>query len=139
MNSEEMSKFWAAFQSRYRPSASYHVSVVLIQARRSTRAALPVRKPKFYVVPFREPFIERVLAQETAGGPARADLPVLPKHRLVLRGRQLKGERTLVRMAGSILEPDPEAIEDTEISFQLTERSFGRHTKRSGCARTTHG
>jgi hypothetical protein len=119
MNSEEMSKLWAAFQSRYRPSAAYHVSVVLIQARKSTRAALPVRKPKFYVVPFREPFIERVLAQEAAGGPARADLPVLPKHRLVLRGRQLKGERTLVRIAGSILAPAPEDIEDTEISFKL--------------------
>ena len=119
MNSEDMSKLWAAFQSRYRPSAAYQVSVVLIQARKSTRAALPVRARKLYVVPFREPFIERVLAQEIAGGPVRADLPVLPKHRLVLRGRQLKGERTLVRIAGSILEPAPEDIEDTEISFKL--------------------
>jgi len=32
MGSEEMSKLWSALQARYRPSAAYHVSVVLIEA-----------------------------------------------------------------------------------------------------------
>ncbi|CAG0951029.1 hypothetical protein BURK2_00199 [Burkholderiales bacterium] len=42
MGTEEMSKLWTAMQAHYRPSAAYHVSVVLIEAQRATRAALPV-------------------------------------------------------------------------------------------------
>jgi hypothetical protein len=42
MTIEEMSKLWAAFQSHYRPSAAYQVSVVLIDAQRPARNPLPV-------------------------------------------------------------------------------------------------
>ncbi len=42
LNSEELSKLWSAFQSRYRPSVAYQVSVVLIESTRPVRAALPV-------------------------------------------------------------------------------------------------
>ncbi|WP_372528280.1 DUF4255 domain-containing protein [Piscinibacter sp.] len=42
MTIEEMSKLWTAFQSHYRPSAAYQVSVVLIDAQRPTRNPLPV-------------------------------------------------------------------------------------------------
>lgn len=39
---EEMSKLWAAFQTNYRLSAAYQVSVVLIESTRPTRTPLPV-------------------------------------------------------------------------------------------------
>lgn len=42
LNTEEMSKLWAAMQAHYRPTAAYQVSAVLIEARRPARAALPV-------------------------------------------------------------------------------------------------
>jgi hypothetical protein len=42
MGSDEMSKLWAAIQSHYRPSAAYHVSVVLIEGTRPGRSPLPV-------------------------------------------------------------------------------------------------
>ena len=42
VDSEEMSRLWSAIQAHYRPSAAYVVSVVLIQATKPTRAALPV-------------------------------------------------------------------------------------------------
>lgn len=42
LGTEEISKLWTATQSHYRPTAAYQVSVVLIEARRPTRAALPV-------------------------------------------------------------------------------------------------
>ncbi len=42
MSTEEMSKLWSAMQAHYRPTAAYHVSVVLIEAQRATRSALPV-------------------------------------------------------------------------------------------------
>ncbi len=42
LSTEEMSKLWSAMQAHYRPTAAYHVSVVLIEAQRATRNALPV-------------------------------------------------------------------------------------------------
>lgn len=44
LNSEEMSRLWSAMQAKYRPTAVYHVSVVLIEADKSGRAPLPVLK-----------------------------------------------------------------------------------------------
>lgn len=42
MNTEELSKLWTALQARYRLTASYTVTVVLIESTASARAALPV-------------------------------------------------------------------------------------------------
>ncbi len=42
MNSEEMSKLWSAMQANYRPTTAYAISVVLIEAEKPTRSALPV-------------------------------------------------------------------------------------------------
>jgi hypothetical protein len=39
---DELTKLWSALQSNYRPSAAYHVSVVLIDSHRPARAPLPV-------------------------------------------------------------------------------------------------
>lgn len=42
LNSEELFKMWTGFQSNYRISIAYEVSVVLIESLRPTRTALPV-------------------------------------------------------------------------------------------------
>ena len=42
LNTEEMSRLWSALQARYRPTAAYLVSVVLIESMRAARAPLPV-------------------------------------------------------------------------------------------------
>lgn len=42
MDTEQMSRLWSAIQTKYRPTASYLVSVVLIEARKPSRTALPV-------------------------------------------------------------------------------------------------
>lgn len=41
---EEISKLWSAFQTQYRTSAAYQVSVVLIESERPAKAPLPVLK-----------------------------------------------------------------------------------------------
>ena len=69
LSTEELSRLWPACQAKYRPTAAYQASVVLIESRRSTRSALPVRARKVYVVPFRQPVIEQIKSQETAGAP----------------------------------------------------------------------
>lgn len=42
LNVEEASKLWSAFQTNYRPSVAYHVSVVLVQTDGVVRSSLPV-------------------------------------------------------------------------------------------------
>lgn len=42
MNTEEMSRWWSALQTHYRPTAAYQVSVVLIESTRAARSPLPV-------------------------------------------------------------------------------------------------
>ena len=42
LNTEEASKLWTALQARYRTTAAYHVSVVLIDSRLPVRPSLPV-------------------------------------------------------------------------------------------------
>lgn len=42
LNSEEMSRLWSALQAHYRPTAAYHVSVVLIESTKPKRSTLPV-------------------------------------------------------------------------------------------------
>ena len=42
LSADELSKLWTAMQARYRPTMVYQVTTVLIQARRPTRAPLPV-------------------------------------------------------------------------------------------------
>lgn len=41
-NNEEMSRLWSALQARYRPTAAYQVSVVLIESQKAAKSALPV-------------------------------------------------------------------------------------------------
>jgi hypothetical protein len=42
MNTEEISRLWAAMQTNYRPSVAYQASVVLIEGERPARSPLPV-------------------------------------------------------------------------------------------------
>lgn len=44
LNLDEMSKLWTSFQAKYRISAAYLASVVLIESSRSSRTPLPVLK-----------------------------------------------------------------------------------------------
>jgi len=44
MGTEELSKLWSALQAHFRPSAAYHVSVILIQPVAAGRSAMPVLK-----------------------------------------------------------------------------------------------
>ena len=44
LNIEEISKLWTAIQAKYRPTAAYRVSVVLIEGTRPAWTPLPVLK-----------------------------------------------------------------------------------------------
>jgi hypothetical protein len=100
LTTEEISRLWTAFQAKYRPTAAYQVSVVLIESRQATRAALPVRARNLYVEPLRDPVIERVLSQTADGAPILPDQPILAGHNLVLEGQRLRSDHAVVTVGG---------------------------------------
>lgn len=121
LNTEEISRMWAAFQAKYRPTAAYQASVVLIESRRATRSALPVRQRNIYVVPFNQPVIERVLSQRQAGDPIlpESDQPILAGYNLVLAGERLRGDDTLINVGGIAVAPAAADVSETQILIPL--------------------
>jgi hypothetical protein len=87
---EETSKLWTTFQTQYRVSAAYEVSVVLIDSARVTRPALPVLRRgtgdtgpdvRGDLVP-RLPTVEAVTVPDPRGAAALGDTVVLTGHHL---------------------------------------------------------
>jgi len=96
LNTEELSKLWTAFQAHYRPSAAYQVSVMLIERKRPTRVALPVREPKLVVQPLAQPAIHAVEPQM---------LVFAAGAQFVVRGADLRADDTIVRIGGQAATP----------------------------------
>jgi hypothetical protein len=102
---DELTKLWSAFQTPYRASVAYEASVVLIESRRSTRVALPVRTRNLYALPFRQPVIESLRSRAAADEPIVEDPFILAGHQLVIEGRRLVGEATVVLVGGVEVTP----------------------------------
>jgi hypothetical protein len=113
LTTEEMFKLWMAFQAPYRPTASYRVSVVLIESQRQGRRPLPVRVPKVYVVPSGPPAIEEVRAET---GPGE---PITTASVLVIRGHRLRGDTTVVKIGGVEIPAASASVTDNEIRIPL--------------------
>ncbi|HEY6907851.1 MAG TPA: DUF4255 domain-containing protein [Myxococcales bacterium] len=104
LGADELSKMWTAFQAHYRPHAAYQVSVVLIERRVSTKAALPVGSRRLRAISLQSPVIERVLSRKS-GSDVITDQPIVVGDSLVLVGAQLRGEQTTVDVGGIELAP----------------------------------
>lgn len=108
MTLEEMSRLWGLLnQSFYAPSVAYRVSAILLDSDASAITPRPVLEPRVRAVPAPPPRLRSALdaATEqpavTAGGV------------LVLRGSDLRGETTWVRIGESLTRvPDEEARPD---------------------------
>ena len=72
MSSEEISRLWPSFNSAYRLSAAYVVTVVLLESTRSTRSTLPVARRIIRAVPFRDLRVDRVVSADGAHVPIDA-------------------------------------------------------------------
>jgi hypothetical protein len=117
---EELSKLWSVFfQVPYALSVAYQASVVLIEPEVTPQGALPVRERNVYVMPFRQPTIEQIMSQAGDDQPVLPDQPILAGYRLILVGKQLRGEVTRVRIGG--VEVEPQAVSDTQIGVPLPE------------------
>jgi hypothetical protein len=106
---------WSAFQAKYRPTAVYQATVVLIESKQPTKASLPVRSRRIYVVPFAQPVIEQIKSQATAGGPILTGEPILAGQNLVIAGRGLRADDVRVNIGGIEVTPGDADISDTQI------------------------
>jgi len=96
---DDLSKLWTAFQARYRTTAAYQASVVLIQSKQPTRSALPVQTRNIQVETFAAPVIDSIPTPALAAGET-----------LVVLGRNFLGDdpsaTKLVFDGGAGLVPD---------------------------------
>jgi hypothetical protein len=124
---EELSKLWSVFfQTPYALSVAYQGTVVLIESEDAPQTALPVRDRNIYVVTFRQPLIEQVMSQ------AGANQPIVAGSTLIIRGKQLRGDVTQVRIDGVEVTPQPQDVSDTQISLSLTVPPFPNDSLRAG-------
>jgi hypothetical protein len=89
---EELSKLWSAFQAKYRPTAAYQVSVVLIESNFGARSALPVLTigPQDSGV-VAEPDLAPLYPTLTEADPPGSQVGVRLNETLTLRGFHLDG------------------------------------------------
>lgn len=115
MNTEEVSRLWAALGAHYRSTAAYQVAVVLIESSRSIKPGLPVGDPgrNIYVLPFHQPVIERVVA--AAGETA----PISAASTLLIQGQHLRASPVQVRVGNIDLTSAVAAVRETEITVPL--------------------
>lgn len=112
---EDLSKTWAVFfQTPYVLSIAYKVLVVLIEGKESPERGLPIRDRRMGgMEPFpSQPRIEKIEAQTGAFEPILADSTLL------IKGKQLKGDRhTQIRIGG--IEVTPAEISNTQVKLSL--------------------
>ncbi|NCD71683.1 DUF4255 domain-containing protein [Mucilaginibacter agri] len=117
---EDISKLWAAFGTRYRPTAAYKATVVLIESSKSTKSALPVKGRNIYVSPFKIPVIEQVLSQAAINQPIVENQKILPGYILVLNGSNFSSEIVDVKIDGESLPVSSNlVVAETQITFKL--------------------
>jgi hypothetical protein len=68
LTTEEIYRLWAAFQTNYRPTTSYQVSVVVIQDSHSFTSNLPVQRRTVTALPLQIPVIASVSPSNIAAG-----------------------------------------------------------------------
>ena len=127
INTEEMSRLWTAFQTRYRPCAAYKVTVVLLERERPTRPALPVQRRQVFAIPFQQPRIEKILSQaeNIDTNPLVEFRRITLGDRILIKGQNLRSDGVELRINNTAISLDPNAvgtkISPTEISFVLAE------------------
>jgi hypothetical protein len=97
---EELSKVWSVFfQTPYSLSVVYRASVVLVEADIPIRPSLPAQRSQGSAGPIANPVVAQVMAAAGVYHPITVDST------LVITGKRLRGEQTLVRFAGGDIEP----------------------------------
>ncbi len=96
---EELSKIWSVFfQNSYTLSIAYTASVVFIEGKESPAPSLPVKARNVYALPVSFPVIDGMASQAGVDDPLVPNQRFLAGERLVLTGKQLRGDKTVVKI-----------------------------------------
>lgn len=68
LTTEEIYRLWSAFQTSYRPTTSYQVSVAVVQDSHAYTSHLPVQKRSVMVLPLQPPVIDSIVPGAVAPG-----------------------------------------------------------------------
>ncbi len=128
LNLDDFSKLWSVFfQTAYRLSIAYVANLVLIEAdAEPPRPTLPVRARNIYARPFRDPYVETVVAEDP------------PEERItsaatcLITGRNLRGEVTRVRIGNAEYSPLRANLGDARIRIDLENEAPSDGTLRAG-------
>jgi hypothetical protein len=123
LTTDELSKLWTAFPSKFRVSAGYAVTVALIETKAPFTAPLPVLTQKVTVIPFVEPSIDAILPQLVAYTAGAS---------ITIEGSNLLGKNTVVIFDGAPTTPQtPTTIGDgSAVSVTLPVLLAGINTVR---------
>jgi hypothetical protein len=119
LSTEEISRLWSALGAEYRPSVAYRVTVVLIEARASTKTSLPVLQRGVYLRQLRTPVIERLAVKAAPDAPALENQPILPGALVVVGGKRLLGEITRIVIDGVTVEDADAFLSPENVGFTL--------------------
>jgi Pvc16 N-terminal domain/IPT/TIG domain len=110
---EEISKLSSSFfENRYRLSVGYLATVVILHSQVNTRPTLPVKRPAIYVIPFKQPLIEKI-------EPQIVEWSVNPT--ITIRGKNLKPDEqsAVVRFGQTTVVVPPQDVTDDNISVTI--------------------
>ena len=108
----DVSQLWTALQGRYRPTAAYVVTVVLIDSGRSAKSALRVLTRNIQTLPFAQLALDDVVNADDDSA------PIFPGTPVSLRGHGLTAAK-LVLLGGLDLTPAVTHTADTAILLTL--------------------
>ncbi|MFV2002822.1 MAG: DUF4255 domain-containing protein, partial [Paracoccaceae bacterium] len=128
LNLEELSKLWSVFfQTAYRLSMAYVVNLVLIEADTETpQPTLPVRTRNIYVNPFRDLYVEIIVAA------TEPEEQVTTASTLIITGRQMRGEVTRVSIGEAEFSPLRPNLSDTRITIDMASEAPASGSLRAG-------
>lgn len=101
---DEMSRLWSLFQTHYRPSTAYRASMVAMPERQEYQ---PARAKVSASIPQ----IDRVTSM--------VDRSINTDHILLIRGQNLRGEITRIRLGKKETILSPQSVTPTQISLKL--------------------
>jgi hypothetical protein len=128
LNLEELSKLWSVFfQTAYRLSMAYVVNLVLIEADTEIpQPTLPVRTRNIYVNPFRDLYVEKIVAA------IEPEEQVTTASTLIITGRQMRGEVTRVSIGEAEFSPLRPNLSETLITIDIASETPTTGSLRAG-------
>ncbi len=122
---DELSKVWSVFfQTPYGLSVVYRASMVLLEADVSVQPPLPAQRPRGESGFLAHPAVARVVAE------AGQYQPITVDSTLLILGTRLQGEQTLVRVAGTDVEPAQTTASRITLPVPVSAHVVGAHTVR---------